>query len=496
MAAARGGEAADGLRIFTVGVGTAGGDLIPVPPDQGGGFVKDETGAFVKSRLDEAALKAIAAATGGFYVPLGTQGEGLEAIFKAVLGSLAKHDLASRQQKIYTPRYQWPLAASLAFLLLSQLIGTRRRATRATRAAATPAAAGTAPGPAGIAALRGATGTAAATPPSTAGAAAIPRATVAPGAGPSGITAASIVLLVILLPVAGRAAILSDKPAEEYNKGTAAYRAGQFPQAAQAFQQSISHSPSNDPRRLADQEDAYYNLGNTLYRTGQKSAQSAPQEALKKWSDAVKAYETALQLRPNDADSKYNRDLVKRKIEALQQQQNQGGGQPQGQPPNSKPNQGNSSAQNNGSGQPQDPSQQGQPPPQGQPQPSPGQPPPQQPQQPQGQPPQQQGQPPTQQPEQQGQPPAQQAQQQGQPAPPQNRAGSGEEQSPPSEPQAEPAGDNDARVADDQRLPGQMSREEARELLDSAKADERRPPGMPLARRDGEPPPDKPVKDW
>ncbi|MDP8985409.1 MAG: VWA domain-containing protein [Pseudomonadota bacterium] len=475
VAAAAAAKRADGLTIFTVGVGTAGGDLIPVPPDQGGGFVKDDTGAFVKSRLDAAALQAIAAAAGGFYVPLGTQGEGLEVIFKTVLGSLAKHDLASRQQKIDTPRYQWPLAASLASLLLSQLIGTRRRAAQGTRAAASPVA-GIAPRPAGIAASRGATGMAAATPPSTAGAAASARATVAPAAGPSGITAASILLLVALLPVAGRAAILSDKPAEEYNKGTAAYRAGQFPQAAQAFQQSISHSPSNDLRRLADQEDAYYNLGNTLYRTGQKSAQSAPQEALKKWSDAVKAYETALQLRPNDADSKYNRDLVKRKIEALQQQQqqqNQGGGQPQGQPPNSKPNQGKgtNSPQNNGDGQP----------PQGQPQPSPSQPPPQQAQQPQGQPPQQQGQPPTQPPQQQGQPPAQQAQQQGQPSPS------------PSQPPAEPA--EDARAADEQRLPGQMSREEARELLDSAKADERRPPGMPLARR-GEAPPDKPVKDW
>ena len=48
----------------------AAGDLIPVPAAQGGGFVKDENGQFVKSHLDEAGLKAIAEATGGFYVPL------------------------------------------------------------------------------------------------------------------------------------------------------------------------------------------------------------------------------------------------------------------------------------------------------------------------------------------------------------------------------------------------------------------------------------------
>ena len=77
-----GGGQADGLKIYTVGVGTAAGDLIPIPPEQGGGFVKDETGAFVKSRLDEQGLKAIAGATGGIYVPLGAQGEGVEMIFQ------------------------------------------------------------------------------------------------------------------------------------------------------------------------------------------------------------------------------------------------------------------------------------------------------------------------------------------------------------------------------------------------------------------------------
>ena len=122
------------------------------------------------------------------------------------------------------------------------------------------------------------------------------------------------------------------KPVLQFNSGTAAYRAGQFPQAAQAFQQSISHAPSSDPKRLANQQDAYYNLGNALYRTGQKTEQTNPQETLQKWTAAVKAYETALQLRADDADSKYNRDLVKRKIDALQQNQNRQPNQGQHQP--------------------------------------------------------------------------------------------------------------------------------------------------------------------
>ena len=112
----------------------------------------------------------------------------------------------------------------------------------------------------------------------------------------------------------------------EYNAGTIAYRAGQFPQATQAFQQSIKIAPASDAKRLADQEDAYYNLGNALYRAGQQFEKSAPQEAIQKWTEAVKAYDTALQLRGDDADSKYNRDFVKRKIDALRQPPDQGGG--------------------------------------------------------------------------------------------------------------------------------------------------------------------------
>ena len=41
-----------------------------------------------------------------------------------------------------------------------------------------------------------------------------------------------------------------------------------------------------------------------------------------------------------------------------------------------------------------------------------------------------------------------------------------------------------------------MSREEARELLDSQKGEERHPLGVPVAQRNLDTPPDKPVRDW
>jgi len=407
----------DGLKIYTVGVGTVAGDLIPVPRELGGGFVKDETGAFVKSRLDEAALQAIAAATGGIYVPLGAQGEGVERIFATIFGSLAKHDIEFRQRKIYIERYQWPLAASFGMLLAGLLIGTRRRG-----GARRPAASG-------VAALSNGLGL-------------VVLSMLSMRATSVDAQDANTNVDYTAAEQAYAAAAQRDpkKPILQFNTGTAAYRAGQFPQAVQAFQQSIGHAPSADLKRLANQEDAYYNLGNSLYRTGQKTAEADSQATLQKWTQAVNAYETALQLRPDDADSKYNRDLVKRKIDELQNKQNppnQGQGPP---PPQQKPPP-SGGAPNGGGSNGSPPPQSGRPPP---PAPAAGEPP-------------------------RG-----------------DRSGG----SPDSH------ADDDRSAADNQRLPGQMSREEARELLDSAKADERHAPAVPLDRRDADEPPEKPYKNW
>ena len=397
LAAAATAAKEDGLRIYTVGIGTGEGELIPLPADLGGGFVEDDKGALVKSHLDEGGLKAIASATGAAYVHLEGQGENFDTFLRTVFSAVSKHDLIYRQQKIYTERYQWPLGASLVMLLISLGVGTRRSGRR--------------------------------------------RATVVAHAA----VAVSAVLGLSVIPVRSESADQAGVSAREdartplaqYNLGTSAYRAGQFSEATQAFQQSIKAAPASDARRLADQEDAYYNLGNALYRAGQKFEKSAPQQAIQKWTDAVKAYETALQLRGDDADSKYNRDFVKRKIDALQQPPEQGGGgggqgngggkgqgQSQGQPP--PQGQGQSQGQPPPQGQGQS---QGQPPPQGQGQ-SQGQPPPQGQGQSQGQPPpqgqgQSQGQPPPQgQGQSQGQPPPQgQGQSQGQPPPQDSRNG-------------------------------------------------------------------------
>ena len=58
------------------------------------------------------------------------------------------------------------------------------------------------------------------------------------------------------------------------------------------------------------------------------------------------------------------------------------------------------------------------------------------------------------------------------------------------------AGSADPQTADNQRVPGQMSQEEARELLDSVKGDEHQSMPIPWAQRGAVQPPDKPFKNW
>src|SRR4029077_18765471 len=60
-----------GVRVFTVGVGTPQGSLIPISGEDGEtAFVKDSAGQVVKSKLDEKRLREVAQGSGGFYLQL------------------------------------------------------------------------------------------------------------------------------------------------------------------------------------------------------------------------------------------------------------------------------------------------------------------------------------------------------------------------------------------------------------------------------------------
>lgn len=119
--------AENGVTVYTVGVGTAEGSPIPVRTRTGAvQYVRDANGQVVQSRLDPETLESIAEETGGFYVNLGPTGYGLEQVLEAGVGSIPEEEISSTLQRTAIERYQWPLAAALFLLVIEPLIGTRR----------------------------------------------------------------------------------------------------------------------------------------------------------------------------------------------------------------------------------------------------------------------------------------------------------------------------------------------------------------------------------
>ena len=129
--------AQEGLRIFTIGIGTAEGELLRIKQAQGGSdYVRDEQGNVVKSHLNERLLQQIAGATeGGFYLPL----RGAKVIDTLYDEGLAKLPKSQHQEKLvrrYHERYHWPLAAAIVLLLVEFLFPERKREPRPRMAGA------------------------------------------------------------------------------------------------------------------------------------------------------------------------------------------------------------------------------------------------------------------------------------------------------------------------------------------------------------------------
>ena len=117
-----------GVRIFTVGVGTPQGSLIPISGDNGEtSFVKDINGQVVKSKLDDKRLREVAEATGGFYVHLGNGPRTMQQVQSEGLAKLQAAEMDVRLSRRPIERYEWPLGGALIALALSILIPERKR---------------------------------------------------------------------------------------------------------------------------------------------------------------------------------------------------------------------------------------------------------------------------------------------------------------------------------------------------------------------------------
>jgi Ca-activated chloride channel family protein len=296
-AARRAAEA--GVTIETVGVGTPAGELVPSRDDHGVtvGLVHDESGAPVRSRLDEPGLRAIAQAAHGTYRSLGADGRGLDRLYDEVLAPLAHTEKGARTTRVYAEWFAVPLALSVFGVVLDSLLGWRPRSRSRTRRSAS-----------GRSVLR------------------------------AGALAAAASML--LLPAQARASVHDAEKAYAAGKfedaahayqaahaadpkdtrltidaAAAAYRAGHYDAAEAAYDQALK---SADPKL---QQRVLYDLGDARYRLGESTLAKAPDETREHWKAAITAYDGALALTPSDADATYNRDFVKRKLAELDKKQ-------------------------------------------------------------------------------------------------------------------------------------------------------------------------------
>jgi Ca-activated chloride channel family protein len=126
-------EAADqasklGIKIYTVGVGSRSGELIPEYDEQGkvSGYVKDADGKYVTSRLAEETLADIARRTGGDFFHADAKRFGVEEAAHALAG-LKRTENEARLVREYDEVFELLLLPAFLLLVLEACLSERRR---------------------------------------------------------------------------------------------------------------------------------------------------------------------------------------------------------------------------------------------------------------------------------------------------------------------------------------------------------------------------------
>jgi Ca-activated chloride channel homolog len=269
-----------GIRIFTVGIGTTEGSAIPIEPDHQE-YLRDRNGDLVRSRLDENRLRKIAQQTGGFYVHL--ENGAISRLINEGLLKLDQGNIDERSMRIPIERYRWPAAFGLLLLLLSAVLGARKRGTGVMR------------------------------PPVE-----------------SAVAAAMLALVISAHADAGldrynrgdfdgalekfREELKGDpaSPTTNFNFGDAAYRLQRYDEAFEAYAKAMVSSD------LTLRQKAYYNGGNALFMQGNNSQDIEQQ--LSSYYDARYQYQEALDLNPRDEQAKKNLSLLEERIKQAEKQ--------------------------------------------------------------------------------------------------------------------------------------------------------------------------------
>lgn len=113
--------AEQGIRIYTIGIGTPEGAPIEIY----GEFIRDEQGEMVVSKLNEEMLAQIADLTGGAYVRATKQDIGLDEIVRSI-NEMEQSELSTVRFEEFNEQYQYLLIAALVLLVAEFFLLARR----------------------------------------------------------------------------------------------------------------------------------------------------------------------------------------------------------------------------------------------------------------------------------------------------------------------------------------------------------------------------------
>ena len=117
-----------GIRIFTIGVGSEAGDRIPIKRN---GVVqsykKDQNGETVITKLDPATLQEIAAEADGEYINGNSTQEVVDKMASA-LNQMDKKEFEAKQFADFKDQFQWFVAAALFLLIIDVFLLERKTA--------------------------------------------------------------------------------------------------------------------------------------------------------------------------------------------------------------------------------------------------------------------------------------------------------------------------------------------------------------------------------
>jgi len=276
----------EGIRIYTIGVGTTAGEPIPLRQPEGGfmGYKKDENDQVVLSRLDEETLSELARLGSGKYLSAARGGFDLDKIYQEVSG-LEKKELKGTLAVEYLDRYQYFLVPAILLLVAEMFLSDRKRLKTAVSRMVQKV-------PAEV---------------------------------------ASALFLLFLTHTAAA----KENPAALNSKGNKLFQEQKYQEAAILYEQGAIEKPESFPLQynlanayqrsqdhakalntylraiqLGDTTElakAYYNLGNNLF-------------GLNQFQEAAAAYRKALEYDPQDREAKFNYELA---LKRMQQQASQ-----------------------------------------------------------------------------------------------------------------------------------------------------------------------------